>query len=50
MFQIETGTGTGPKNSLFLIEMAAVADVLQCGVCRQEYFFAGRLLQSPMCR
>jgi hypothetical protein len=33
-----------------LIEMAAVTDVLQCGVCRQEYVFAERLLQAPMCR
>ena len=38
-FQIETWTGTDPKISLFLIEMAAIMDVvLQCGVCRQEYF------------
>jgi hypothetical protein len=28
MFQIETWTGTGPKISLFLIEMAAVTDVV----------------------
>jgi hypothetical protein len=26
--------------------MAAVTDVLQCGICRQEYVFAGRLLQD----
>ena len=50
MFQIETWTGTGPKISLFLIEMAAVTDVQQRGVCRQEYVFAERLLQAPMCR
>ena len=49
MFQIETWTGTGPNITLFLIEMAAVTNVRQCGVCRQEYFFAGRLLQAPMC-